>query len=373
MRQKMLLFSIVLLFFCGLVYSADDKPVLHLPFSSGASFQCTQPNYGVFSHDFSTTKYALDFGAPVGTPLIAMASGTAYVYDNPDGYDYESYGGFGCHVKVDHGNGYYTLYAHMRSISVSHGQFVEVGDSLGLSGGDNTLNHICNGHSNAQYGHIHIALHQGNATSQLHSKAVPSNIFAAKSSTAKAYLMASSSFATGSAYWSDNIPVNIDDYFTCDSYGCYVCSSPCWGGGQGLSDLVVPQIWLDDSSGNEKFLFNSSEQIKIKAKFKNVGASNLNQNIQFKSYRSNGEHVDSNKQTVGTGTIQASNLESGETKTETMSIYAPTTPGTYNITACVNTSNSVAEEHENNNCSEEAVFIVVKPFDFLRLMNIILQ
>jgi len=44
--------------------------------------------------------------------------------------------GWGAYVKVDHGGGIYTLYAHMISGSqtVSVGQFVNAGDSLGLVG-----------------------------------------------------------------------------------------------------------------------------------------------------------------------------------------------------------------------------------------------
>ncbi len=42
--------------------------------------------------------------------------------------------GYGCHVVVDHGNGYQTLYAHMSAISVSAGQAVNQGQQLGIMG-----------------------------------------------------------------------------------------------------------------------------------------------------------------------------------------------------------------------------------------------
>ena len=42
--------------------------------------------------------------------------------------------GLGNHVVVDHGNGLTSLYAHMYSISVSAGQTVEAGTTLGLEG-----------------------------------------------------------------------------------------------------------------------------------------------------------------------------------------------------------------------------------------------
>lgn len=42
--------------------------------------------------------------------------------------------GYGCHVVIDHGNGYQTLYAHMSVISVSAGQAVNQGQQVGVMG-----------------------------------------------------------------------------------------------------------------------------------------------------------------------------------------------------------------------------------------------
>lgn len=42
--------------------------------------------------------------------------------------------GYGCHIVVDHGNGYQTLYAHLSSLSVSPGQAVSQGQSIGVMG-----------------------------------------------------------------------------------------------------------------------------------------------------------------------------------------------------------------------------------------------
>ncbi len=43
-------------------------------------------------------------------------------------------GGYGNHVKIDHGNGVITLYAHMSTVSVSPGQTVQKGEVLGMMG-----------------------------------------------------------------------------------------------------------------------------------------------------------------------------------------------------------------------------------------------
>ena len=43
-------------------------------------------------------------------------------------------GGYGRAVVLDHGFGLMTLYGHLASVSVSQGQSVRTGDTLGLSG-----------------------------------------------------------------------------------------------------------------------------------------------------------------------------------------------------------------------------------------------
>lgn len=52
--------------------------------------------------------------------------------------------GYGCHVIVDHGNGYQSLYAHLSGIEVSAGQVVNKGQRLGVMGstGRSTGTHL---------------------------------------------------------------------------------------------------------------------------------------------------------------------------------------------------------------------------------------
>lgn len=150
---------------------------------------------------------------------------------------------------------------------------------------------------------------------------------------------------------------DIDYYLECRDTN--LCDINGLGGANpaSLPDFFITKIWLEDASGNDKTVFLPGEQIKMKAQFKNKGG-NATHDIEVRFYLSNGEHVDSNKQSVGTDNIHYYNIESGETHTETEGMYAPTTPGTYNITACADTQHDVTEEHESNNCSDEAVFIV---------------
>jgi murein DD-endopeptidase MepM/ murein hydrolase activator NlpD len=43
-------------------------------------------------------------------------------------------GGYGCHVIIDHGNGFKTLYGHLSAINVEAGQNVTQGQSIGRMG-----------------------------------------------------------------------------------------------------------------------------------------------------------------------------------------------------------------------------------------------
>ena len=76
---------------------------------------------------------------------ITVKSGTP-VYAPADGIVKRAYyaGGFGNHIKLDHGNGYTTLFAHLSKIKVKHGQNVNRGDVIGLTGntGRSTAPHL---------------------------------------------------------------------------------------------------------------------------------------------------------------------------------------------------------------------------------------
>ena len=74
----------------------------------------------------------VDIAAPIGTPVRAVAKGRVdYVSE-----DFESYGQM---VILNHGDGYYTLYAHLSDISVSVGQEVPAGATIGASGDTGSL------------------------------------------------------------------------------------------------------------------------------------------------------------------------------------------------------------------------------------------
>ena len=78
---------------------------------------------------YGTEKYhsGLDVGAGYGAAIVAADSGTVIRAGN-------SGDGYGNCVIIDHGNGYQTLYGHMSSVTVSEGQTVTKGDTIGYVG-----------------------------------------------------------------------------------------------------------------------------------------------------------------------------------------------------------------------------------------------
>lgn len=104
-------------------------------------------NGGYISDTFGSNRNhkGIDIAAPSGTAIYAAADGVV-IYSGWDS------GGYGNCIRIDHGNGYVTVYAHNSSLSVSVGQTVTRGEYIGGVGttGDSSGNHChfevrCNG------------------------------------------------------------------------------------------------------------------------------------------------------------------------------------------------------------------------------------
>ena len=80
---------------------------------------------------------ALDIANSANPPILASDTGTV-TYAGCIAY------GYGCHIIIDHGNGYQTLYGHLSSIEVSPGQAVNKSQRIGLMGstGRSTGTHL---------------------------------------------------------------------------------------------------------------------------------------------------------------------------------------------------------------------------------------
>jgi len=80
----------------------------------------------------TTLNNGVDIGAPMGTPVKAVAKGRV-------DYTSEDYGAYGQIVILNHGDGYYTLYGHLSQILVSVGMEVMSGGSIGSVGDTGSL------------------------------------------------------------------------------------------------------------------------------------------------------------------------------------------------------------------------------------------
>lgn len=71
--------------------------------------------------------WGMDFTAPRGTPIYATGDGTVSRAD-------ATASGYGKHIRITHGYGYESLYAHLSKYNVRKGQKVKRGDLIGFVG-----------------------------------------------------------------------------------------------------------------------------------------------------------------------------------------------------------------------------------------------
>lgn len=105
---------------------ATEKMFLKTPLnykriSSGFSLNRKHPILGTFR-----THRAIDFAADTGTPVETVADGTVVF----SGWS----GAYGNYIKIRHGGGFETAYAHLSKIYVSKGASVRQGDVIGAVG-----------------------------------------------------------------------------------------------------------------------------------------------------------------------------------------------------------------------------------------------
>ena len=86
--------------------------------------------YGYRTDPFTKKRrfhYGMDFSARKGTPIYATGNGVVKRADNRSS-------GYGKHIRIDHGFGYVSLYAHLSKYNVRRGQRVKRGDIIGYVG-----------------------------------------------------------------------------------------------------------------------------------------------------------------------------------------------------------------------------------------------
>ena len=97
---------------------------------SGESFAWPVPGWTGVSCAFGNGHYGMDIPASRGTPIVASRSGTVMTANGSDDWGYS----WGYYVSIYHDSTYSTLYAHMSSVAVSEGQWVNKGDVIGYVG-----------------------------------------------------------------------------------------------------------------------------------------------------------------------------------------------------------------------------------------------
>ncbi len=86
--------------------------------------------YGYRTDPFTKARkfhWGMDFTSPRGTPVYASGNGVVIRADN-------SAAGYGNHIRIDHGFGYESLYAHLYKYNIRAGQRVKRGDLIGFVG-----------------------------------------------------------------------------------------------------------------------------------------------------------------------------------------------------------------------------------------------
>ncbi len=119
--------------------SAKPRPFEYLIPLQRPSLRVDQGFDGQYSHVGSENRYALDFAADIGTPVMAARGGVVMQVESDfaqAGLSEEEYGGRANFVRILHDDGSMALYAHLQpdGALVRVGQAVRQGQQIGLSG-----------------------------------------------------------------------------------------------------------------------------------------------------------------------------------------------------------------------------------------------
>lgn len=103
-------------------------------------FRIDQGYGGHFSHTEPEHRYAIDFAADIGTPVLAARDGVVMQVESDfdkAGLNLEKFGDRANFVRILHDDGTMALYAHLKAdngVIVRVGQRVRAGQQIGLSG-----------------------------------------------------------------------------------------------------------------------------------------------------------------------------------------------------------------------------------------------
>jgi len=131
-------------------YTSRDAyvPVVKKTYANNGNGILMMPTKGVLTQGYHRYHHAIDIGAPLGRPIYAAEAGTVSLV-SIGGYGH----GYGNYIRINHGGGLVTLYAHMSKVFVVNGQKVARGEAIGQIGST--------GHSTGP--HLHFEVIKGKA------------------------------------------------------------------------------------------------------------------------------------------------------------------------------------------------------------------
>lgn len=137
--------------------ASPDGTVYRLPLDT-SEFRIDQGFNGSFSHTDAQSRYAIDFAAEEGTPVIAARDGIVMQVEDDfegAGLNREKFVARANHVRILHADGTMAVYAHLQpeSVIVHAGDRVKTGQFLGGSG--NT------GYSTGPHLHFSVQVNSG--------------------------------------------------------------------------------------------------------------------------------------------------------------------------------------------------------------------
>lgn len=120
----------------------EEQPIYRASVSAvtlvaGGTGQFIWPTNGVITQYPVWYHFAVDIANSSSPAIVAADTGTVVTRECLNW-------GYGCHIIVDHGNGYQTLYAHLQAFYVGLGDKVDRGQSIGQMGstGRSTGTHL---------------------------------------------------------------------------------------------------------------------------------------------------------------------------------------------------------------------------------------
>ncbi len=113
---------------------------------NGATFAWPLPGYFRIRSDYNVARILPNGIRDVHRGIDMPAPSTAIIYASAEGYVTTTgmHWSYGNAVKIDHGSGLISLYAHMSSMYVKNGDYVMMGDAIGTVGntGNSFGNHL---------------------------------------------------------------------------------------------------------------------------------------------------------------------------------------------------------------------------------------